>query len=144
MSNSLWVINCSTPGFPVLHYILGYAKTHVHWVGDAIELSHLLSPLLLLPSIFPSLRGFSSELALHIMWPKYWSLSFSISPSNKYSGLISFTSLQIDYGNIPIFVESLEVISFNIHLELFIIPYSHFPYPILYIFSDLLKYTSTH
>ena len=144
MSNSLWVINCSTPGFPVLHYISGYAKTHVHWVGDAIELSHLLSPLLLLPSIFPSLRGFSSELALHIMWPKYWSLGFSISPSNKYSGLISFTSLQIDYGNIPIFVESLEVISFNIHLELFIIPYSHFPYPILYIFSDLLKYTSTH
>ena len=47
-------------------------------------------PLLLLPSIFPSIRVFSSELALHIRWPKYWSFNFSISPSNKYSGLISF------------------------------------------------------
>ena len=46
--------------------------------------------LLLLPSVFPSIRGFCSELALHITWPKYWSLSFSISPSNKYSWLISF------------------------------------------------------
>ena len=46
--------------------------------------------LLLLPSIFPSIRGFSSELALHIRWPKYWSFSLSISPSNEYSGLISF------------------------------------------------------
>ena len=47
-------------------------------------------PLLLLPSIFPSIRIFSSELALHISWPEYWSFSFSISPSNEYSGLISF------------------------------------------------------
>jgi len=54
--------------------------------------NHLLPchPLLLLPSIFPSIRVFSNELALHIMWPKYWSISFSISPSNEYSGLISF------------------------------------------------------
>ena len=50
----------------------------------------LYFPLLLLPSIFPTIRVFSSELALHTMWPKYWSFSFSISPSNKYSGLISF------------------------------------------------------
>ena len=50
----------------------------------------LCSPLLLLPSIFPSIRGFSSESFLHIRWPKYWSFSFSISPSNEYSGLISF------------------------------------------------------
>ena len=50
----------------------------------------LCCPLLLLPSIFPSIRVFSNELALHIRWPKYWSFSFSISPSNKYSGLISF------------------------------------------------------
>ena len=50
----------------------------------------LCHPLLLLPSIFPSIRVFSSELALHIRWPKYWSFSFSISPSNEYSGLLSF------------------------------------------------------
>ena len=50
----------------------------------------LCYPLLLLPSIFPSIRVFSDETALHIRWPKYWSLSFSISPSNKYSGLFSF------------------------------------------------------
>ena len=52
--------------------------------------SHPLSPLLLLHSIFPSIRAFTIELALHIRWPKYWSFSFSISPSNEYSGLISF------------------------------------------------------
>ena len=50
----------------------------------------LCRPLLLVPSIFPSIRIFSSELALHIKWPKYWSFSFSISPSNECSGLISF------------------------------------------------------
>ena len=50
----------------------------------------LCHPLLLLPSIFPSIRVFSNELAVHIKWPKYWSFSFSISPSNEYSGLISF------------------------------------------------------
>ena len=50
----------------------------------------LCCPLLLPPSIFPSIRDFSNELALHIKWPKYWSFSFSISPSNEYSGLISF------------------------------------------------------
>ena len=50
----------------------------------------LCHPLLLLPSVFPSIRGFSNESALRIRWPKYWSFSFSISPSNEYSGLISF------------------------------------------------------
>ena len=54
--------------------------------------SHLIlcCPLLLLPSIFPSIKAFSNELALHIRWPKYWSFSFSISPSNEHPGLISF------------------------------------------------------
>ena len=54
--------------------------------------NHLIfcHPLLLLPSILPSIRGFSNELAVHIRWPKYWSFSFSVSPSNEYSGLISF------------------------------------------------------
>ena len=83
-------MDCSTPGFPVLHYLPEFAQTHVHWVGDAIQPSHPLSPLLLLPSVFPILRVFSNELALCIRWPKYWSFSFSISPSSEYSGLISF------------------------------------------------------
>ena len=56
----------------------------------------LCCPLLLLPSIFPSISVFSSESALHIRWPKYWSFSFSISPSNEYSGLISFRMAWLD------------------------------------------------
>ena len=74
-------IDCSTPGFPVLQYLLELAQTHVHWVGDAIQL--ICHPLLLLPSIFP-ITVFSKVSALHIMWPKYWSFSFSISPSSEY------------------------------------------------------------
>ena len=83
-------MDCSTPGFPVLHHLQKLAQTHIHWVGDAIQRSHPLSPLLLLPSIFPSIRVFSSESVLHIRWPKYWSFSFSIRPSNVCSGLTSF------------------------------------------------------
>ena len=64
------------------------AQTHVHLVNDAIQPSHLLSPLLLLPSIFPSIRVFSNESALYIRWTK--DCSFCFSPSNEYSGLISF------------------------------------------------------
>ena len=82
-------MDCSTPGFPVLHYVLEFAQTHVRWVSDAIQPFHPLSPLLLL-SIFPSIRVFSSKSALPIRWPKYWCFSFSISPSNEYSGLTSF------------------------------------------------------
>ena len=80
----------SMPGFPVHHQLPELAQTYIHRVGDAIQPSHLLCPLLLLPSIFPSIRVFSNGSALHIRWPKYWSFSFSISPSNEYSGLISF------------------------------------------------------
>ena len=65
-------------------------QTHVHWVGDAVQPSHPLCPLLLLPSIFPSIKVFSNEAVLHIRWPNYWSFSFSVSPFNEYSGLISF------------------------------------------------------
>ena len=82
-------MNCSTPGFPVLHYLLEFAQIHVRWV--VINSNHLiLYPLLLLPSIVHSIRVFSNDLALHIRWPKYWSFSSSISSSNEYSGLISF------------------------------------------------------
>ena len=81
-------MDCSTPGFPFLHQLLKLAQTQVHWVGDAIQPSHSLSSLLLLPSVFPSIRVFSSESVLRIRGPKYW--SFSISAYNEYSGLTSF------------------------------------------------------
>ena len=78
---------CSSPGFPVLHYLLEFAQSRVHWVGDVIYHLILCYPILLLPSVFP-ISIFSSELALLTKWSKYW--SFSNSPSNEYSGLISF------------------------------------------------------
>ena len=88
-------MDCSTPAFPVLHHLPEFSQTLIHWVADAIQPSHHpLSPLLLPPSIFPSIRVFSNELTLPIMWPKYWSFSYSISPSSEYSGLIS---LRIDW-----------------------------------------------
>ena len=83
-------MNCSMPGFPVHHYLLELAQTHVHWVSDAIKSSHPLSSLSVLPSVFPSIRVCSSESALHIKWAKYWSFSISISPSHEYSMMISF------------------------------------------------------
>ena len=70
--------------------LLELTQTHVHRVGDAIQPSHPLLSLLFLPSIFPSIRVFSNEPVLHIRWSKYWNFSFSISPSNEYSRLISF------------------------------------------------------
>ena len=78
-------------------YLLEFAQTHICGVSDAIHPSHPLSqPLLLLHSIFPSIRLFSNELALHIEWPKYWSFSFSMSPCNAHSGLISFKIVWLD------------------------------------------------
>ena len=90
ISNSLRPHGSSMPGFPVHHQLLELVQTHVHPVSDAIQPCHpLLSPLLL-PLIFPSIRVFSSESVLYIRWPKYWSFSLSNSPSNEYSGQISF------------------------------------------------------
>ena len=83
-------MDSSMPGSFVLHCIVDFAQIHVHWVGAAISPSYPLLPLFLLPSIFLSIRVFSSESALCIRCPKYWSFSFSINPSNEYSGLISF------------------------------------------------------
>ena len=67
-------------------------------IESVMPSNHLIlcRPLLLLPSVFPSIRIFSSESVFHIRWPKYWSFSFSISPSNKYSGLISFMMNWLD------------------------------------------------
>ena len=82
-------MNHSTPGLPVEQQLPESSQTHVHRVSDAIQPSHPLSspsP----PGIFPSIRVFSNESTLCMRWPKYWSFSFSISPSNGYSALISF------------------------------------------------------
>ena len=98
-------MDCGTPGVPILHCLSEFTQTHVHWVNDALQPSHPLFPLLLLPSVFPSIRVFSNELALHIKWPMYWSFSFSISPSNKYSGLISF---RIDWFDLLAIQETLK------------------------------------
>ena len=78
----------SMPGLPVLHHLPELAQTHESVMpSNRLILCH---PLLLLPWIFPSIRVFSDESVLCVRWPKYWSFSFSISPSNEYSGLISF------------------------------------------------------
>ena len=84
------LMDCSVPRFPVHHQLLELAKTHIYGVGDAIQTSHpLLSPS---PPAFDLFQhhGLFHESVLPIKWPKYWSFSFSISPSNEYSGLISF------------------------------------------------------
>ena len=85
-------MNCSTPGLPVHHQLPEFTQTYVHRVGDAIQPSHpLLSPSLL-PPIPSSIRVFSNESSLRMRWPKYWSFSFSISPSSEHPGLISLQS----------------------------------------------------
>ena len=81
-------MNHSTPGLPVHHQLPEFPQTHIHRVGDAISHLILCRPLLLLPPIPPSIRVFSNESALHMRWPKYWSFSFSIRPSNEHPGLI--------------------------------------------------------
>ena len=89
-------MDCKTPGFTVLHRLLEFAQTRVNWVGDTIQQSCPLCPLLPLPSISPSIRVFYSESTLHIKWPNYQSFSFSISPFNEYLGLISFRTEWLD------------------------------------------------
>ena len=87
-------MDCSTPGFPVSQRLPGLTQTHVHQVGDAIQPSHPLSST----SAFnlSSIRDFSNKTVLHIRWPKHWSFSFNISPSNEYSGLTSFRTDWLD------------------------------------------------
>ena len=83
-------MNRSTPGLPVHHQFPEFTQIMSIRFFDATHHLILCHPILLQPSIFPSIRVFSSESVLHIRWPKYWSFSFSISPSNEHSGLISF------------------------------------------------------
>ena len=90
VSNLCNPMNCGTVGLPVLHNLLEFAQTQS--IASVVPSNHLIlcRPLLLLPSIFPSIRVFSNKLALHIRWPKYWSFSFSIGSSNEHPGLLSF------------------------------------------------------
>ena len=88
-------MDCGTPGLPVHHQLLEFTQTHVHWAGDAIQPTHPLSSPS--PPIFPSIRVFSNESVLSIRWPKYWSFSFNISPSNEHSGLICFRMDWLDH-----------------------------------------------
>ena len=99
VSDSLQPHGLQHARLPCLSLSPGVAQTHVRWVDDAIQPFHPLLPFLLLPSVFPSFRVFSSELALLIKWPKCWSFSFSISPSHEYSGLISF---RIDWFDLAV------------------------------------------
>ena len=97
-------MDCSTPGLPVHHQLPELTQTE-----SVIPSNHLIlcRPLLLLASIFPRIRVFSNKLVLCIRWPKYWSFSFSISPSNEYSGLISFRMDWLDLLAVQVTLKSL-------------------------------------
>ena len=90
MSNTLRLHDCSIPDFPVFTISQSFLK--LMSIESVTPYNHLIlcRPLLLSPSVFPNIRVFSNESALHFRWPKYWSFSFNISPSDEYSGLISF------------------------------------------------------
>ena len=100
-------MNHSTQGLPVHHQFPESTHTYVH--GEVMSSNHLIlcHPLLLLPSIFPSIRVSSNESALHIRWPKYWSFSFNISPSNELPGLISFRMDWLDFLEVQGTLKSL-------------------------------------
>ena len=101
-------MNPSTPGLPVHHQL---PKS----IESVMPSSHLIlyCPLLLLPSIFPSIRVFSNESALHIKWPKYWSFCFNISPSNEHPGLISFRMDWLDILGVQGTLESFPTPQFK-------------------------------
>ena len=100
-------MDCSIPGFPVHHQLLELTQTHIHWVGDAIQPSH--PPSSHSPPAFnlSQHQGLLNESVLHIRWPKYWSFSFNISPSNEYSGLISFRMDWLDLLAVQMTFKSL-------------------------------------
>ena len=137
-------MDCSMPGFPVHHQLLELAQTQVHWVSDAIQLSY--PPSSSSPPAFnlSSIRVFSNESVLCIRWPKYW--SFSISPSNEYSGLISF---RIDWFDLLAVQGPLKSLlqhhsskaSLLQHLAFFMVQLSH-PYMITGKTIGLTRWTS--
>ena len=118
-------MDCSAPGLPVHHQLLELAQTHGHQVSDAIQPSHpLLSPS---PPAFnlSQLRVFSKESVLRIRWSKYWSFSFSISPSNEYSGLISFRMDWLDLLSVQGTLKKLLQHHSSKALAFFIVQLSH-------------------
>ena len=129
-------VDCSTSDFPVLYHLPEFAQTPVHWVSDTIQPWHPLSPPSPLPSIFPSIRAFSSESALHIKWPEYWSFNLSISPSNLYSGLRSFRIDWFDFLAVQRTLKSL----FCIKSKASILPCSAFFMVLLVILSAGWEY----
>ena len=138
-------MDCSTPGFAVHHQLLELAQTHVHRVSDAIQPSYPLSSLLFPPSIFPSIRVFSSESVLHVRWPKNWSFSFNISPSSEYSGLISFRMDWLDLLEAQGTLKSLlqhhsSETSILWHSAFFVVQLSH-PYMLLETIMALTRWT---
>ena len=116
-------MDCSTSGFPVPHHLPEFAQVQVHWVGDAIQLRYPFSP----PSPFTlSLsyhQGLFQWVSFHIKWPKYWSFSFSISPSNEYSRLISF---RIDWFDLLAVLGTLKILLQHHSLKASILQHSVF------------------
>ena len=90
LSDSLRPMNCNKPGFLIHHQLLELAQTHVRRIVMPSNHLILCRPFSSCPQSSPASESFSNESALHLRWPKYWSFSFSITPSNEYSGLISF------------------------------------------------------
>ena len=125
-------MDCSTPGFSVLPYFPEFTQTmSIEWIKTSNHLI-LCCSLLLLPSIFPSIRVCSSESALRIRWPKYWSFSFSTSPYKEYSGFISFRIKWFDLpavqGTLKSFVQHhSSKASIIQHSAFFVVQLSH-PY----------------
>ena len=99
-------MNPSTSGLPVHHQLPEFTQTHVHRLSDAIQPFHPCRPLLLLPPIPPSIRVFSNESTLPMRWLKYWSFSFSISPSKEHPGLISFRMDLLDLLAVQVTLKS--------------------------------------
>ena len=119
--------DCNMPSFPVHHQLLDLTQTHVHELVMPSNHLILCCPLLLLPSIFPSIRVFSSESVLHIRWPKFW--SSSISPFNEHSGLISFRmdwlELLVVQGTLKSLQQHSSKASILQHSAFFIVQLSH-------------------
>ena len=112
MSSSFNPMDSSMSGFLDIHYLLEFSQTHVHWVSDAIQPSHPLLPPSPPTFSLSQHQGHFQHVPLHIRWPKYW--SFSISPANKYSGLIS---LRIDWFDVLAIQETLVSLLQNHNLE---------------------------
>ena len=125
-------MDCSTPGFPVLHQLLELAQTHIQWVGDGIQPSHPLSAPSLPAFSLSQHQGLFKGVSSSISWPKYWSFSFSISPFNEFSGLIFF---RMDWLDLPAVQGTLKSVlqhhssksSILWHSAFFIVQLSH-PY----------------